>query len=481
MRDHLLIYVNGKPYQVRGEAAFQTLSGFLREDLCKVGTKIVCEEGDCGACTVLVGRTTDDGSLSYKSINSCIQFMYQLDCTHVVTIEGLKANGQLNPVQEAMVECHGAQCGFCTPGFVVAMCGLFDAKCAATECQIKDALTGNLCRCTGYEPIIKAGLSVDTNKIVSLAELYPSQTMSKDFAQHAVESVTLKTAERTVFLPASVADAAEFKHNNPGAVIVAGGTDIGVLANKRYYEPPAVMSLCNLAGMSDLTIENGVLTAGARVTLSELEDRMRKDLPQLSELLWLFGSPQIRNAATLAGNIANASPIGDTPPLMFVLEAEIELTSKAGTRRVRINEFYKGYKKMDMQPAEFITRVIVPLPKTGETIKLYKSSKRKHLDISSATAAFRVQLKDDDLIESVSIAYGGVGPVIVRLPRTEEFLKGKKLTVSLMREAGEIAVGEITPISDVRGSATFRNQLAKNFLLKFYHEVVGGRAAECRK
>lgn len=479
MRDHLIFYVNGQRRTVKGDAVFQPLSTFLREELSKTGTKVVCEEGDCGACTVLLGKFKD-GELSYTPVNSCIQFLYQLDLAHIVTVEGLKHGEELNCVQDAMVDCHGAQCGYCTPGFIVAMCSLFDAKKPVVEQDIKDALTGNLCRCTGYEAIIKAGLAVDTSKVSSLAELYPSAQFKEDVEKHSKEAVEIRTAEKTVFIPWTMQQAANFRKNNPAAVIVSGGTDICVVANKRDFEPPVVISLCNLAAADELKIENDVMVVGARVTLSQLEAFVRTSLPQLADLLWLFGSPQIRNAATMAGNIANASPIGDTPPLLFVLDAELELTSADGVRRVKINDFYKGYKKMDMLPSELISRIFMPLPKAGEIIKLYKISKRKHLDISSATAAFRVHLSGS-MIESIRIAYGGVGPVIVRLPKTEEFLKGKKWSLAVMVEAGEIAVTEITPISDVRGSAGFRNQLAKNMLLKLYHEVMEGRTIACRK
>lgn len=231
MRDYLHFFVNGKEHKVSGSDAFQPLSTFLRTQLSITGTKVVCEEGDCGACTVLVGKLKDK-KVDYKPLNSCIQFLYQLDLTHIITIEGLKNNSELNPVQEAMVECHGTQCGFCTPGFVVAMCDYFDRTKAPCTKGIKDSLTGNLCRCTGYEPIIKAGLHVDVDSLIPISELYPPAEMAQLFESERKKSVRLESsgdgpvgAKGLVFIPATIKEAAQFKSENPNAVIIAGGTE----------------------------------------------------------------------------------------------------------------------------------------------------------------------------------------------------------------------------------------------------------------
>ncbi|MBY0358691.1 MAG: FAD binding domain-containing protein [Candidatus Obscuribacterales bacterium] len=479
MRDYLLFYVNGKEYRVSGQDAFQPLSSFLRYKLDATGTKVVCEEGDCGACTILSGRIKD-GELQYKPVNSCIQYLYQLDLAHIVTVEGLTPKGELNPVQQAMVNCHGAQCGYCTPGFIVAMCGLFDKQKKASECQIKDALIGNLCRCTGYDSIIKAGLAVEVDKVLSLKQLYPSQAILSQFAAHKKESVCIKAEGKTVFLPSSIKDAISFKAENKEAVIVSGGTDMCVNMNKRAYDPQTIISFCNIEGLSEIKIEKNILAVGSRITLSELEEFIKDRLPEFHHLLWLFGSPQIRHAGTLAGNIANASPIADTPPFLFVMEAQLELSGSSGTRTVPINQFYLGYKKLDLKADEIITRILIPLPEKQEIIRLYKVSKRKNLDISTNTAAIRATIKNGKT-EKIAIAYGGVGPVVFRLPKTEAYLTGKELSLPNLVEAGEIAVSEITPISDVRGSKEFRNLLAKNILLKFFYDTDEAREAACHK
>lgn len=472
MREQILLYINGQPHWVTGENAFLPLSDYLRYQLQKTGTKVVCAEGDCGACSVLLGRLQGD-ELVYLSVNSCIQYIYQLDCTHIITIEGLKENGKLNPIQEAMMSCHGAQCGYCTPGIVVTLCGHFMNKPdhqPATGQDIRDVLTGNLCRCTGYEPIINAGCTVNPADVTRLPQLYPSEAMQEAFSKHQSEAVRLEWEGRTFFKPVSIEEAVQFKKENPNTVLLSGGTDIGVICNKRAFEPTSLMSTAHLPGLDTIVQEGDMLVVGAKATLSQLEAASQDLLPDLYQLLLLFGSPQIKNAGTLAGNIANGSPIGDSLPFLFVMEAKIEVTGVNGSRRININQFYTGYKRMAVQPDEIITRIFIPLPKPEEIIKLYKVSRRRNLDISTFMAAFRATISNDS-IERISIAYGGVGPTILRLPKTEAFLIGNAWSENNFQEAGPLALAEITPLSDVRGSQDFRNQLAQNILLKFYHEI----------
>ncbi len=478
MRDYLLFYVNGQEHRVGGQDVFSPLSTYLRYGQGCTGTKVVCAEGDCGACTVLIGRAAG-GTVEYMPVNSCIQFLYQLDCTHVVTIEGLKVEGKLNPVQEAMVDFHGAQCGYCTPGIVVALCSLFDCKTQADEQDVKDALTGNLCRCTGYEPIIRAGMNVALERVRSTGELYPPQEMIARFGEHQGRPALIASEGKTCFIPATVEEAVDFKEKNPGTVIVSGGTDVCVNINKRGLDPDVIMSLSNIAGLSDVKVENSHLVVGGRASLAALADWAREEMPELYKIMWLFGSPQIRNAGTLAGNIANGSPIADTLPWLFVMEAVVEMTGPAGKRLIDINSLYKGYKQLDMAPGEIITRILIPLPENNETIRLFKVSKRQNLDISAFAAAIRMTIEAGK-IHSAKLAYGGVGPVVLRLPKTEAFLEGKEAALTTFGNAGKLAREEITPISDVRGSKDFRLQLAENIMLKFFLETACGREPVCR-
>ncbi len=465
MRETITFYLNGKRQTVGGDAAMQTLSRYLRYDVRATGTKIVCEEGDCGACTVLIGRR-QNGALQYLPINSCITFLFQLDCASVVTVEGLARDGKLTPVQDAMVRCHGAQCGYCTPGFIMAMAAVYERP-RATGLEPRDfrqALTGNLCRCTGYEPIIKAGLEVEGQP--TCEQLYPSAEMLREFSSIGREPLRAGG----FFKPVALAEAIEFKASNPRCVIVQGATDFGVWCNKRGFSSDALLSLDGIEGLGELRVEEGKLRVGGRVTLAQIESFVQDKVPELARILDRFGSPQIKNAGTLAGNIANASPIADTLPFLYVTEARLELTGRGGTRTVPIASFYRGYKKLDLAADEIITAIVIPLPSRNDTLRLYKVSKRSHLDISSFTAAMLMR-RNGERIESIRIAYGGVGPVILRLPKTESFLTGKTLSLDVLEGAGAIAKEEITPISDVRGSRDFRLQLAANVLRKFYYDV----------
>jgi xanthine dehydrogenase small subunit len=465
MRDHILLYINGIRHSVAGRAAFLTVSRFLRDVLGATGTKIVCEEGDCGACTVLVGRR-ENGGLRYLPINSCIQFVFQLDLAHIVTVEGLARDGVLSAVQDAMVRCQGAQCGYCTPGFITAMTAMYETRQPIDEGTVRCALTGNLCRCTGYESIIKSALEVDPASVETLNERYPAQALLEDFAAHAAEPVRIDE----FFKPATLDDAVAFKAEHPKCVIVQGATDVGVWRTKRGFTAEALLSLQGVEHLGEINIEGDALHVGGRVSLATFENAVRTLVPQLAEIMDRFGSPQIKNAGTLAGNIANASPIADSLPFLYVAGATLELTGKAGTRTVGIREFYRGYKTLDLAPDEIITKIIIPLPRDGELLRLYKVSKRSHLDISSFTAAISLT-RTDGHVASARIAYGGVGPVVLRLPKTEEFLGGKPFVRETFAEAGEIARTEIAPISDVRGARDFRLQLAENILQRFYAEA----------
>jgi len=480
MRDHLLIYINGQRHEIRGQAAFQSLSDYLRYATAQIGTKVVCAEGDCGACTVLLGRPRDEKQVDYRIVNSCIQYLFQLDATHIITVEGLRRadDGELTPVQEAMVCHHGSQCGFCTPGFVVAMSGLVEREreCDLTREKVQEGLIGNLCRCTGYLPILLAGIAAKQNGYPRINDLYPAQSLARELNEAHRQPVRIEHANLKFFKPTAVAEAAAFKRDNPGVMIIAGGTDLGVRMNKGIVQPTAVLSLSSIPDLNRLEESNGQIAAGALVTWSQWEDFARDRLPEFHRMMILFGSPQIRNAGTIGGNIANASPIADSLPFLYVLEAELELVSPTATRRIRIDQFYKGYKQLDLKPDELIGRVIIPLPKADETLKLYKISKRKHMDISSFTAGALCKL-DGDIIRSIRLAYGGVAPVVLRLPKTEAFLTGKSVTLDVMRQAGTIAAGEISPISDVRGSRSYRTQLARNILMKFFYDIAPAAGA----
>jgi xanthine dehydrogenase small subunit len=469
MRDYVLTYVNGKRHEVRGEKAFSSLAEFLRGELGLVGTKVVCAEGDCGACTVLVGQLKDD-DLCYDTVDSCIQFLYQLDCKHVVTVEGLAANGALHPVQQTVVAHHGSQCGFCTPGFVMALAGICENRLSADEEHLRLSLTGNLCRCTGYLPILEAARTLDPESMVTLAKHYSSGTMKEELRQRAPEPVLIETtAKRVFFSPRHLQDAVDFKALHPEAVIVSGGTELGVLRNKKGLEARALLSLTSVSELSGITREDDAVMIGANVTWTRIEAYMKDVLPEFYNIVIRFGSPQIRNVATLVANIAHGSPIADSLPFLLIMDAELEVVRQGGSRRVRINDFYKGYKANDLTSAELITRVLIPLPAKDDLLKLYKISKRNDLDIATFGAGILVK-RAGPTITRAQIAYSGVAPTVVRLPNTEAFLQGKLFTEETFQCAGQKARTEIQPLSDVRGSRDFRLQLAENILRKFYYD-----------
>jgi xanthine dehydrogenase small subunit len=484
MRDYLLLYVNGKRFEIRGELAFLSLADMLRDELHLTGTKVVCAEGDCGACTVLVGRP-DAAGLRFETVDACIQFLYQLDGKHVVTVEGLPPTPDaLHPVQEAMIRCHGSQCGYCTPGFVMALAGLCEHRQPLDESSLRLGLTGNLCRCTGYIPILEAARTLNPRVLTSLAERWGDQGIVEDLRKHDCVGVLIESPgkpPRTFFAPRHLGEALEFKALHPDAVIVAGGTELGVLRTKKGLDPARLLSLGHVPGLGEITPTHTGVAIGANVTWTRLEAWARKALPEFHGIIERFGSPQIRNVSTLVGNVAHGSPIGDALPLLCVMEAELELLSRAGKRRVKINEFYQRYKVKDLRADEIITGVLLPLPSPlslceggearvdgagDELLKLYKVSRRQDLDIATVGAAIRVR-RAGAVITRAYLAFSGVAPTVVRLPATEAFLPGKLFAESTFREAGRLACGEIQPISDVRGTRDFRLRLVENIMLKF--------------
>jgi xanthine dehydrogenase small subunit len=465
MRDFVLLYVNGRRHGVRGSGVFQPLSEFLRETLRLTGTKVACAEGDCGSCTVLVGRV-QGSRIEYRPVTSCIQYVAQLDGVHVISVEGLVQNGALNPVQARIVAEHGAQCGYCTPGIVVALCALFNKTRSPSRSEVSEALVGNLCRCTGYDSILQSAAHTDSAKLASLAELYDNDEMLDELADASSESLTVVDGSRRMFKPVSLEEAVQLRAGHPEATILAGGTDLGVAWNKRLRDVGTLICLSDVVELKNSSIKDNTWSIGAATTISELEETCESVLPAYCQILDRFGSPQIKNAGTLGGNLANGSPVGDTMPGLFVLNAEIELVGPSGSRRVNINQFYTGYRKTVLAADELIRRIIVPLPGPDELFGTYKVSKRFDLDISSFAAAMWMHV-ENGIVRAARIALGGVAPTIVRLPRTEAWLSERPFTESTLRVAGKIARDEITPISDVRGSAEYRLLLAENSLLKF--------------
>ena len=504
MRDHILLYVNGRPHRAAGAAAFGTLAEYLRRDLRLPGTKVVCNEGDCGSCCVSVGRPTPAGTVGdYRTVCSCIQRVYQLDGRHVVTVEGLAYDGGagdgLNPVQSAMARCHGAQCGYCTPGFVVQMHGMYssgDADASRADVagsnghagnghacnnghaaprplgddELRRGLVGNLCRCTGYEPILRAGREVEASRVRPLANLYADPAMAAALDDAAGESVSVSHGGRAFHKPTTLAECIALRSAHADAALISGGTDLGVLMNYGRADPTTLISTAGLPHADGVSLDGRTLVVGGGATLTQLERAAREHLPELAGLLGWFGSPPIKNAGTVAGNVATGSPIGDTLPAMVVLGAEVELTGTGGARRVPIADFYTGYRQSVIAPDELITSLRLPLPGPAEHFKLYKVSRRKDLDISTFSAAIRVAVEGGEVV-SARIAYGGVGPTVVRVTDAEDELVGRPFDAVAFADAGRRAAQQVSPIGDVRGSDAYRRALAGNVLSKFFNDV----------
>ncbi len=476
MRDRLVIYVNGNRHEVAGRWAEQTLTEWLRDGLRLVGAKVVCAEGDCGACSVLVGRRETGGALVFRAIDACIAFLYQLDLCHVVTVEGLKRGGVFSPVQQAMIDCHGSQCGFCTPGFVTTLHGMLESsgEHPLTDDELRYGLSGNLCRCTGYAQIIEAGCSIDPSCVVRIDELYDGGAIAADIAAVGDEDVCVSVEDagtpRRVMIPTTLEQALRWKSKHPSARLVCGATDVGVQRNHGRLEAGDVLFLGRIAGLDRIEEATGVLTVGAAATWRQVEDATRTRLPQFWAILTRFGSPQIRNFATIGGNLANASPIADSLPVLYALGAELELASVRGTRRVAIEAFYLGYKQLDLASDELIAAIHLPLPREDEQLVLAKVSKRRDMDISTVTSAVWLSL-DDDTIAAARVALGGVGPTVVRSPSAERVLVGAGLDENVFRRAGQAARADVTPISDVRSSAAYRGQLVENLIAKAYFDI----------
>lgn len=466
-REKIIFYLNQERVEIAGIDAFQPLSTWLRLRKGMMGTKVVCSEGDCGACTVILGWLNAAGKLEYRIIDSCIQFLFQLDCCHVITIEALEHDGQLHPAQQAMVECFGSQCGFCTPGFVMGLAHLAEEGREITTTAVKDKLAGNLCRCTGYEAIVKAGLTLNGSPSPGLFTRFDRAAMETEFKTLTADSVKITgEGDQVFFRPQNLAEALKLRAAMPHLKIIAGGTDLGVQHNKGKLLLTQVLFIAHLHEIGQIKETETALEIGAAANWSDVLAATKVKLPALHDILKIFAAEQIRNAATIGGNIINASPIADSIPCLFVMGAKLVLASPTGEREVDINHFYTGYKKFDMQPNEILAKVILPLPKTNALVGLYKVSKRRDLDIATVTLAIHLSVAADQITD-VHLAAGGVAATVVRLRSAEKALINQPFTHAMLAEAGQIAAAEIRPLSDVRGSAEYRKILIRNLFRKF--------------
>jgi len=463
--------------EIEGIDPTMTVLNYLRLAERRCGTKEGCAEGDCGACTVVLGEL-DGGKVSYRAVNSCIQFMPTLDGKQLLTVEDLQApDGTLHPVQQAMVDNHGSQCGFCTPGFVMALFALFHDGSAIDRQRIDDALAGNLCRCTGYGPIIAAAKQMrgkdardrfSANSAATAAKL--GELQQKDTVEIAGED------GRRCFTPRSADALAALLLEHPGATLLAGGTDIGLWVTKLHRRLDPVIYLGEVEELQQLSIGESAIEIGAGVTYARLLPVLAKEYPDFGELLRRLGSGQIRAAGTMGGNVANGSPIGDSPPALIALGARLVLRRDGGRRDIALEDFFIEYGKQDRRPAEFVEKILLPRRDKNRLFHCYKISKRFDQDITASLGAFNLKL-EKGRVANIRICFGGMAATPKRARHCEAALNGKPWNRETIA-AGQAALRQdYTPISDMRASRTYRSMVAENLLLKFFHETSEPAAA----
>ncbi|MBS9404100.1 xanthine dehydrogenase small subunit [Halomonas sp. TRM85114] len=480
MIDFLL---NGQPRHFAASPDTSVLE-LLREGLGQTGTKEGCASGDCGACTVAIGETGPGGQVRYHSANACITPAHQLQGRQLVTVEGLAQGVTLHPAQAAMVECHASQCGFCTPGIVMSLFTLYENKhegettspAPLTPQRLEAALGGNLCRCTGYRPIRDAALSMNE---------YPEQP--PPWRDAAAPAPKAEDADAAFAQPRTLAELVELRRRYPEAPIVAGGTDLWLEVTQRLARFQRVVDVTRVAELQVIeatTLEDGRegWWIGAAVTYSRLEPLLEEHHEAFAHLLHRLGSAQVRNRGTLGGNIANASPIGDTPPVLLALGSRLWLAGPEGERELPLDAFFLDYKKTALNQdkeheGEVIRAIFLPRPEPGRHLRVWKLSKRREDDISAVLGAFSWRL-EDGVMRDVRLAFGGMASTPKRAVAAEAALEGQAPSPGAFQAARLALAQDFQPMSDVRGSAHYRRLSAANLLERLRLVLLGDGQAQ---
>jgi len=470
MREFVTLRLNGETRKLDNVSPTRTLLGYLREDQQLCGSKEGCAEGDCGACTVVVGEI-ENGQARYRAVNSCILFLPMLEGKSVTTVEGLKApDGRLHPVQQAMVDQHGSQCGFCTPGFVMSLYAAYLSGDPMDPEHSPDLLAGNLCRCTGYGPIIAAadaagGYSqADWDVQRRLVDLQWLQDQAHS------ETLDLHVEDQHFMSPGSLDDLSRCYGEHPDAVLVSGGTDVGLWVTKAHRNLKSVISLGRVAELKTIEKTADLLTIGAGVTYDDAHAAITKQWPDFGEMIRRIGAVQVRNAGTIGGNVANGSPIGDTPPALIVLGATLVLQKGTSERRLPIEDFFLDYGKQDRQPGEFLKAIEIPISEKPNNFRCYKITKRFDQDISAVCGCFDVRL-EAGVVSHARIAFGGMAAIPKRASGVEAALVGQPWTIETIERALQGFDTDFTPIGDMRASAEYRKDVARNLLKKYHLET----------
>jgi xanthine dehydrogenase small subunit len=476
MADCVRFLLDGAVHEAAGVAPTTTVLEYLREHLRRSGTKEGCAEGDCGACTVVTATPSPEG-LAYRAVNSCIQFLPTLDGTALITVEDLAggADGEtLHPVQQAMVDCHGSQCGFCTPGFVMALFALFHSQRGHTDKRpsrttIEEALAGNLCRCTGYRPIIAAAERMADGAAADDFDAGAAAMRAQLAALARPEGLAYAHEGQRFWSPQTKRELFAILAAHPEAAILSGGTDFGLWVTKQHRRFDQVVWLGKVAELQGVARDGDTLVIGGAASWTAALPALAALHGDLDPFLKRFASTQIRNAGTVGGNVANASPIGDGPPALLALGAEVVLESAAGTRTLPLDRFFLGYRKTALGTGEIVAAIRVPALAPETRFAAYKLSKRFDQDISTVCAAFAVHIADGRVAEA-RLGFGGMAAIPKRAAAAEAALVGQSWSLVTVQAAMAALERDFQPLTDLRGSARYRLLAARNLLLRFHHE-----------
>ncbi len=470
MRQKVRYVHRGEIVELENVDPTKTVLNYLRYEKSLTGTKEGCAEGDCGACTVVLGELIE-GNLEYKAVNACIQFLPTLDGKELITVEDLKGkDGGLHPVQKALVQANGTQCGFCTPGFIMSLFAEMHSGAKAERSHINNVLAGNLCRCTGYGPIVDTAIAIAQSGEKDKFHAEMTATSALLAALEKEPGLHLTWQGRSYFAPKTVDELTDVLASHPEATLLAGATDVGLWITKQHRDLATVIYLGQIEELKSIETQESSLKIGAGATYSEAWAPIAELYPDFGELIRRIASTQIRNSGTIGGNIANGSPIGDTPPALIALDARLHLRSKDGPRDIPLEEFFIDYGKQDLKPGEFVEAVTVPLPKADAKFATYKISKRFDQDISAVCAAFHLTLKGDT-VEDIRICYGGMAGTPKRAHITEKAIIGQIWNEATISNALSLMEKDYQPLTDMRASNQYRMLAAQNLLRKFYIET----------